>query len=343
MPRAPSILVTGASGEMGHALIARLTRAADASVVTLDLNPLPTEVGRLVRKEFTGSVLDRQLLERVHTEYEVERVFHLAALLSTRSEFAPDLAHRVNVEGTLNVLEFAQRAGESHGRPVALFYPSSIAAHGLPDLATKARVGPVAEDSFTMPTTMYGANKLYCEHLGRYYDRHYKQLAAGPRAGKVDFRAIRFPGLLSAVTLPSGGTSDYAPEMTHAAAKGEPYQCFVRPDTQIPFMTMPDAVTAILQLVSAPKARLTRTVYNVRAFAPRADAIQAAVERAFPAARIRTEVDERRQGILDHWPADVDDAAARADWGFAPRHDFAGAFGEYLIPGVRRHYAPGGG
>jgi len=336
--RVATTLITGSSGEIGHGLIERLA-AAGTPVITLDLNPLAAELARKVRKEFTGSILDGPTLERITAEYEVDRVFHLAALLSTRSEFAPVLAHRVNVEGTLNLLEFAQKEGESHGRRVTFFYPSSIAAYGLPSLAVKASAGRVAEDAFNVPTTMYGANKLACEHLGRYYALHYKQLSAGPSACHVDFRGLRFPGLISAATLPSGGTSDYAPEMIHAAAKGERYDCFVRPDTRIPFMAMPDAVEAILRLVAAPAASLTRTVYNVGAFAPSAGQVEAAVRTAFPAADISTAVDERRQGILDTWPADVDDGAARADWGHAPRHDFASAFRDYLLPRIRERYA----
>jgi nucleoside-diphosphate-sugar epimerase len=339
MSRQPSVLITGASGEIGHGLIDRLA-AGDRPVITLDLNPLPADHARKVRKEFVGSILDGQLLERINAEYEVDRVIHLAALLSTRSEFSPALAHKVNVEGTLNLLEFAQREGESHGRPVVFFYPSSIAAYGLPDLATKATAGPVAEDEYLQPTTMYGANKLYCEHLGRYYGRHFKQLAAD-RLGKVDFRCIRFPGLISAATVPSGGTSDYAPEMIHAAARGEPYACFVRPDTTIPFMAMPDAVEAVLRLAAAPRERLSRCVYNIGAFAPSAADVRRAVAAAFPDARITTTVDEKRQAIVDSWPADVDDAAARRDWGHAPRYDFAAAFGEYLIPQIRGRYAAG--
>src|SRR4051794_27271332 len=234
MSRFPSILITGASGEIGHALVDRLS-GGDRPVITLDLNPLAPDLAKKVRQQFVGSILDTQLLERIIAEYEVDRVFHLAALLSTRSEFSPALAHKVNVEGALNMLEFAQKQGESHGRPVVFFYPSSIAAYGLPDLKAKAAAGKVKEDDFNFPTTMYGANKLYCEHLGRYYGLHYKQLAADPHSGKVDFRCLRFPGLISAVTVPSGGTSDYAPEMIHAAASGEAYACFVRPDTRIPF------------------------------------------------------------------------------------------------------------
>jgi threonine 3-dehydrogenase len=337
MSRFSSTLITGASGEIGHGLITRLKATSQQPIITLDLNPLPSELAANVRKEFVGSILDTQLLERINAEYEVDRVYHLAALLSTRSEFSPALAHKVNVEGTLNLLEFAQREGESHGRPVMFFYPSSVAAYGLPDLKTKTVVGKVREDDYLMPTTMYGANKLYCEHLGRYYGRHFKQLAAD-RLGKVDFRCIRFPGLISADTVPSGGTSDYAPEMIHAAAKGEPYACFVRPDTRIPFMAMPDAVDAVLRLSAAPRETLSRVVYNIGAFAPTAREVQKIVEAAFPAARITTQLDEKRQRIVDSWPADVDDTAARSDWGHAPKYGLEEAFAEYLIPSIRNRY-----
>jgi nucleoside-diphosphate-sugar epimerase len=288
-----------------------------------------------------GSILDAALLERVLAEFEVDLVFHLAALLSTRSEFTPMAAHHVNVEGTLNLLEFAQHEGESHGRPVVFVYPSSIAAYGLPDLETRRRTGRVREDEWAHPTTMYGCNKLYCEQLGTYYARHYKQLAAERLSGKVDFRCVRFPGLISAVTVPSGGTSDYAPEMIHAAARGEPYACFVRPDTRIPFMAMPDGVEALIELAAAPAGALTRTAYNVGAFNPSAEEIRDVVLRAFPAAQITWRTDLKRQGIVDSWPEDVDDGAARRDWGFAPALDFRRAFEEYLIPTIRRRYAAG--
>jgi nucleoside-diphosphate-sugar epimerase len=336
--RNPSVLITGASGEIGHALIERLTRSS-RPVITLDLNPLPTHVAPMVRKEFAGSILDNQLLDRILAEYEVDRIFHLAALLSTRSEFSPALAHKVNVEGTLNLLEFAQKQGESHGRTVVFFYPSSIAAYGLPSLAVKGASGRVAEDLFNVPTTMYGANKLYCEHLGRYYGQHYKQLAV-EATGKIDFRCLRFPGLISAQTVPSGGTSDFAPEMLHAAAKREVYASFVRPDTQIPFMTMPDAVEAIFRLMDAERSQLSRSVYNVGAFAPTAAQIETIVRSAFPETKIEYALDARRQAILDSWPADVDDSAARDDWGHAPKHDLVTAFEEYLIPTIGQRYRP---
>jgi threonine 3-dehydrogenase len=258
-------------------------------------------------------------------------------LLSTRAEFTPVAAHQVNVEGTLNLLEFAQRQGESHGRSVVFVYPSSIAAYGIGTLEIKREAGRVREDQFANPTTMYGCNKLYCEQLGRYYTRHYKQLSADA-IPHVDFRCLRFPGLMSATTVPAGGTSDYAPEMIHAAASGAPYACFVRPDTELPFMVMPDAIDALIALSAAPRERLTRTAYNVAAFTASAAGIREVVAQAFPAAAITYKVDGKRQGIVDSWPAEVDDSAARHDWGFSPRFDFAGAFSDYLVPTIRERY-----
>jgi len=334
--RTPVTLVTGAGGEIGHGLITRLA-GSKRPIVTIDLAPLDTSLRPLVLREFTGSITDSHLLERVLAEFEVDLIFHLAALLSTRSEFTPITAHEVNVEGTLTLLEFAQREGESHGRSVLFLYPSSVAAYGLPTLAAKVQAGRVREDEWNTPRTMYGCNKLYCEHLGRYYARYYKQLAAHA-IGRVDFRCVRFPGLISAQTMPAGGTSDYAPEMIHAAARGDAYTCFVRPDTRIPLMAMPDAVGALLRLAEAPRETLTRTAYNVTAFSPRAQEIHDHVIDAFPNAAITWSTDVKRQAIVDSWPEDVDDSAARHDWGFAPMYDFQSAFDQYLIPNIRERY-----
>jgi nucleoside-diphosphate-sugar epimerase len=326
--RTPVVLITGASGEIGHGLIERLTADGVEEIITLDLQPLDPSLSDRVRREFVGSILDDNLLARILSEYEVDMIFHLAALLSTRSEFTPTTAHQVNVEGTLKLLQFAQNEGESHGRPVVFLYPSSIAAYGMPDLASKTAAGAVSETTWNEPTTMYGCNKLYCEHLGRYYARHYKQLAAETLSGKVDFRAIRFPGLISAATVPSGGTSDFAPEMIHAAAQGQPYACFVRPDARIPFMVMPDAVDAMMQLAHAPAADLRQSVYNITAFNPSAGEIRDLVLADFPDADITFEPDLKRQAIVDSWPADVDASAARRDWGLAPRYGLESAFAD---------------
>ena len=165
--RKPVVLITGASGEIGHGLIERLAADGGRAIVTIDLVPLQLPLSRMVQREVTGSILDRPVLERVLAEFEIDLVFHLAALLSTRSEFSPITAHQVNVEGTLNLLEFAQREAESHGRSVLFLYPSSIAAYGLISLDAKRAAGRVREYQWTEQNTMYGCKNLYFEKLGR--------------------------------------------------------------------------------------------------------------------------------------------------------------------------------
>jgi nucleoside-diphosphate-sugar epimerase len=332
------VLVTGASGEMAHGLIHRFAESGVVDVVALDVHPLGPELARRCAVSLTGDIRDRRLLERLRSEFEIHAIYHLAAILSTRAEFVPETAHDVNVGGTLNLLQLAVEEARWHGHRVRFLFPSSIAVYGLPDAEAKRKAGPVAEDAWTLPITMYGCNKLYGEHLGRYYSRHYRQLAAEEEARGVDFRAIRLPGLISAFTTPSGGTSDYAPEMLHAAAQGRPYACFVREDTRIPFMAMPDAVDALLALADAPAEGLASPVYNVTAFNPSAGELADLVRSAFPGAAITFAPDRRRQRIVDSWPEDVDDARARREWGFRPRYDLDRALREYLVPNIQRRY-----
>jgi threonine 3-dehydrogenase len=339
LSRSTATLITGAGGEVGHGLLAALHDAGRSNLVAIDLRHLETKLRSLCRETMTADVCDTVLRQRLQTMFEITEIYHLAALLSTRVEFAPEAGHDVNVGGTLNMLQLAADQARSHGKPVKFLFPSSIAAYGLGDLDTKERAGAVTEETFNRPTTMYGCNKLYCEHLGRYYAHHYRQLAGHTTNHVVDFRAIRYPGLISAETIPSGGTSDFAAEMIHAAAEAKPYACFVRPDTRIPFMTMPDAIDAMATLAAADEKDLSRGVYNVGAFNPSAEELAELVREYFPAAEITFQPDERRQGIVDSWPLDVDDSAARHDWGYAPRHDLRSAFEEYLVPGITAKYA----
>jgi len=338
MTQAPVVLITGANGEIGRALLQRLHAEGRYKVVTLDLTPLPDHAKPYCLESYAGNILDRNLLDQIAAHHELDAVFHLAALLSTRGERDPELAHQINVEGTLHLLRMAQQQTDRLGRPVRFLFPSSVAVYGLADLATKAAAGAVREEEHNEPITMYGCNKLYCEQLGSYYSHNYQQLAETTPVMLDDFRAIRFPGLISAFTLPSGGTSDFAPEMIHAAAQGEPYRCFVRPETRIPFMAMPDAIKALLQLASAPVERLTRHVYNVTSFNPSAEEVAEIVLMAFPNAEITFAPDMRRQSIVDTWPAQVDDQQARLDWGWQPDYDLANAFDQYLIPNIRERY-----
>jgi len=339
MARKEVVLITGANGEVGHGLIEYLAERGEVNIVALDVHPLDKRLRPYCQEMIVGDVLDTMMLGRLVFEYEIRTIYHLASILSTKAEFNPEAAHRVNVDGTLNLLRLAVEQSAWQNRPVKFLYPSSIAVYGLPDLETKAAAGAVAESDYCQPTTMYGCNKLYCEQLGRYYARHYRQLAQDNAQASVDFRAVRYPGLISAFTVPTGGTSDYGPEMLHAAAQGQPYRCFVRPDACLPFMAMPDAVRALVELEAAPREALTRDVYNVTSFSLSAEEIYERVRRYFPQAQVTFEPDLKRQAIVDSWPQDIDDSAARRDWGWQPAYDADRAFEEYLVPNIVKRYA----
>ena len=329
-------LITGVSGEVGLALVKILAEQGYDNLLTLDIRPLPSEYFNY-SNHIQGDILDKSLLNRLVSEYDIDKIFHMAALLSTRAEFTPVAAHQVNVEGTMGLLQLAAEQSEWRGDPVMFIFPSSIAAYGMPDLETKSKFPKVKEWEWNYPITMYGCNKLYCEMLGSYFSEYYRQLAA-ERPQMLDFRSVRFPGLISAFTIPSGGTSDYGPEMLHAAAQGEAYAAFVRPDTQIPFMAMPDAVNALLGLARVPKQSLSRTVYNVTSYSLTAEQFRQQVIKAFPKAQISFKPDLKRQQIVDSWPADLNDNDARRDWDWEPEFDIERSFSEYLVPNILKRY-----
>ena len=154
----------------------------------------------------------------------------------------------------------------------------------------------------------------------------------------LDFRCVRFPGLISAFTVPSGGTSDYGPEMLHAAAQNKAYASFVREDSAIPFMAMPDAVTSLTQIAAAPRKNLKHQIYNLSAFSLSAEEFANYVKKHFPNAQISYAPDTKRQRIIDSWPIDMNDDAARRDWGWNPKFDAERAFAEYLVPNIRKRY-----
>jgi nucleoside-diphosphate-sugar epimerase len=328
--------VTGACGEIGQALVQGLAKRGGYRIVTADFMPLPDSIKSLSAEHVLGD-----LVYKIKTfyDYDFDIIFHLAASLSSKAEVATEEAHRINVEGTMQLLMLAAYRSEKYNKAVKFLFPSSIAAYGMPNLEAKKSAGIVKEDEWNMPHTMYGCNKLYCEKLGMYYGKYYgqKHLDANPPT-MLDFRTIRFPGLISAFTLPSGGTSDYGPEMLHAAAQDKPYACFVRADTKISFMAMPDAIKSLLMILDVPRERLTSNVYNIAAFAITADEFRQRALQAFPDAKINYEVNPRRQGIVDSWPEDVDDSLARADWDWKPDYDLKRFFDDYFLPEIRKRY-----
>jgi threonine 3-dehydrogenase len=333
------VLVTGANGEIGHGLIKKLNENGNHQIVAIDLKPLDDCLLECCERFIQGDILDKTLLGRISSEYEIKTIYHLASILSTKAEYSPEIAHQINVEGTLNLLLLAVNLSQWQGIPVKFLYPSSIAVYGIPDPALKTREERIKESDFCNPITMYGINKLYCEHLGRYYSLHYHQLSKDRPKNSIDFRCIRFPGLISADTVPSAGTSDYGPEMLHNAAQNKPYDCFVRPDTCIPFMAMPDAIRALLLLEGVKREKLTQLVYNVTSFSPTAMEILEIVRIGYPNAEIGFKVNPNRQKIVDSWPADVNDEPAHRDWGWKPEYDLNRSFQEYLLPAIKARYS----
>ena len=333
------ILITGANGEIGHGLISKIGEDKQARIVALDLKPLDESLIASCDRFIQGNILDNMLLGRLMAEYEITTIFHLASILSTKSEYTPEAAHKVNVEGTINLLRLGVELAQWQGNPVKFIYPSSIAVYGLPDIDTKNREGKIKEYQWCTPITMYGCNKIYCEHLGRYYSRNYRQLAKDRSKNSIDFRCIRFPGLISADTVPTGGTSDYGPEMLHHAAQNKPYDCFVRENTKIPFMAMPDAIKALLSLEEVSCNSLSQLIYNITSFSPSAADIRQYAMKAFPSAEINYKIHSSRQTIVDSWPIDVDDSPARNDWGWKPDYDMDRSFNKYLIPAIRARYS----
>lgn len=330
-----TILITGAAGEIGHGLINAFAGQPGIRLIAMDLREVPAELHHKVDSVHQGDICDRAFIEHVISLHRVNEIMHLAALLSTSAERAPEQAHEVNVQGTFNLMRTAAEQAQAYDEPVRFVFPSTIAIYGV-DPSEKNELDPVREFQALRPITMYGANKLYCEAMGRYYGRYYRSITRGNRRPPIDFRCLRLPGIISADTVPVGGTSDYVPEMIHASARGEPCVCFVRADTSLPWMMMPECVAAILKIAEAPA--LPRCVYNVASFSATAGDFAECVERQFPSAEITFEPHSGRQSLVDTWPADVDCLRAREDWGYEPRWTLEQAMTEYIVPTVRARY-----
>jgi nucleoside-diphosphate-sugar epimerase len=307
------ILVTGALGQIGSELVLALRRrhGADA-VVASDIRMPAAGSGSLLTEgpfEFVNCTQQQQILHAVE-RYQVGTVFHLAALLSATSEEKPQVAWDLNMGGLYRVLEVARERG------CAVFFPSSIGAFGP---GTPPDHTP--QDTIQRPTTMYGVTKVAGELLCDYYYRRFG----------VDTRGLRFPGLISYGAPPGGGTTDYAVEIFHAAIRHSRYTCFLRPDTRLDMMYMPDAVKALIDLMEADPARLVhRNAFNITAmnFTPRE--IAAEIAQHIPGFTLDYRIDPVRQAIADSWPNSLDDSAAREEWGWAPEHDLASMTADML-------------
>ena len=294
------ILVTGSNGQIGSELVQTLRRQHGSDhVVALDVQP-PAAVNGAAARTTMADVRDADALKQIVREHGISTVYHLASLLSASGERHPDRAWDVNINGLKHVLDLAREHN------LRIFWPSSIAVFG-PDTPKEG----TPQNTILNPDTMYGITKRSGELLCRYYHRRYG----------VDVRSVRYPGLISYLAPPGGGTTDYAVDMLIAAERGEPYTCFLRPDTRLPMMYMPDALQAIHDLMAADADTLSvRTSYNVTAFSFSAEELADAIRAHCPGFTVEYAPDER-QHIADSWPASIDDAPARVDWDWSPAFD----------------------
>jgi nucleoside-diphosphate-sugar epimerase len=314
------ILVTGAMGQIGSELVPALRERFGADgVVASDLRIMPRERPSRGIYEHLDCTQPQAILELTR-RYDVGTIYHLAALLSAVAEDKPHVAWSINMGGLYNVLEVARQYA------CQVFFPSSIGAFGP---TTPREHTP--QVTIQRPTTMYGVTKVAGELLCDYY--------AGRFA--VDTRGLRLPGLISYVAPPGGGTTDYAVEIFHHALRYGRYTCFLAPDTRLDMMYMPDAIRAMIELMQAEAGRLNhRNAYNVSAMSITPAELAAEIARHVAGFVIDYQVDQGRQAIADSWPRAVDAAAARQDWGFAPRFDLAGMTQDMLAQLRARWDAP---
>jgi len=292
------ILITGALGQIGSELMVALQkRHGFDNVVATDIRKPPQVDGLF-------EVLDCTCSHRLHEtviKHDIGTIYHLAALLSAVAEARPQDAWRVNMDGTLHVLE----AARIHG--CSVFTPSSIGAFGP---TTPADNTP--QDTIQRPTSMYGVTKVAGELLCDYYARRYG----------VDTRGLRYPGIISNVTPPGGGTTDYAVDIYYSAVQQGKYTCFLRKDTFLDMMYMPDAIEAAINLMEADASKLKhRNAFNVSAMSFAPEHIAAEIKKHLPGFTMDYQIDPVRQGIADSWPNHMDDSAAREEWGWSPKYD----------------------
>ena len=298
------ILVIGASGQIGVELTLALRRMyGESNVIASDLreeNPLLKGSGPYVSLD----VMNKEMLHVQIIRQGITQIYLLAAILSATGEKNPGLAWHLNMQGLLNVLDIAKEE-QIH----KVYWPSSIAVFG-----PTSPKNDCPQQTIIEPSTVYGISKYAGEFWCNYYFHRYN----------VDVRSMRYPGLISYKSAPGGGTTDYAVEIYHAAKAGEEYECFLKPDTYLPMMYMPDAIRATLELMEADAKRISiRTSYNISGMSFSPEEISDSIKREIPDFKIIYKPDYRQE-IADSWPASIDDSVARKDWGWKEEYNLAG-------------------
>lgn len=298
------ILVTGALGQIGSELVPFLRNIyGNDNVISSNRTAKESSKSAMEGLFEIVDVQDAQRIADVVKKYNVDSIIHLAALLSAVGEANPTKAWNVNMGGLFNVLEVAREL------KCSVFTPSSIAAFGPATPKVKT-----PQDTLQRPTTMYGVTKVSGEILSDYYHLKYG----------VDTRGVRFPGLISNVALPGGGTTDYAVHIYYDAIKQGKYTCYIKKGTYMDMMYLPDALNAIVKLAEADPSKLVhRNAFNITAMSFAPEDIYAEIKKHIPSFKMDYDVDPVRQAIADSWPDSLDDSAARSEWGWKPEYDLA--------------------
>lgn len=306
-----NILITGATGQIGSELTPTLRRQyGNDAVIAAGHRKQPDTDLLSSGPYFSLDIQDSSALEEIVETHRIDTIIHLAALLSAVAEENPQRAWAVNMNGLLNVLETART------HQCAVFFPSSIGAFGP---QTPAFDTP--QDTIQRPETLYGITKVSGELLCDYYHKRYG----------LDTRGLRFPGLISYKTEPGGGTTDYAVEIFYAAVRRRRYTCYLKPDTQLDMMYMPDAVAAIQQLMTADAARLRhRNAFNVGSMSFTPEQLAEQIRKHIPDFKMDYSIDPLRQAIADSWPRHFDDSCARDEWGWRSRYNLASMVSDML-------------
>ena len=297
------VLVTGATGQIGSELVPALRqKLGNENVVAAGhVRRIPDEI-RETGPCLYVDVVEYGQVDRALKEYGIDTIFHLSSILSARAERERQLAHQVNVNGLYNVLEAAK---ENHLERVMI--PSSIAAFG-PDTPKDS----TPNETIQRPNTLYGISKVLVELMGGYYRTKLD----------LDVRGVRLPGIISWKTKPTAGTTDYAVAIFYDAIDQNRYTCFLREDTPLPMMYMPDAIKAVVDLAEADGSRLkNHAVFNVNSMSFTPAQLADAIQERLPGFQIDYEIDPLRQAIAESWPNSLDDTAAREEWGWEPRYD----------------------
>jgi nucleoside-diphosphate-sugar epimerase len=312
------VLVTGAVGQIGSELTIELRRRYGAeNVVATGHRTKPSRVLHDGGPFAYVDVTRRETVEAVVDDYGIDIIYHMAAILSAVGEERPHLAWDVNINGLYNILEIARRR-----QLTRVFCPSSIAVFGPETPRDRT-----PQDTILRPTTMYGVSKVSGELLCNYYVRRFG----------LDVRGVRYPGIISSETLPGGGTTDYAVAVFYEAIAHQRYTCFVRRDTVLPMMYMPDCIKGTIDLMEADSSRLKHHAdFNIASMSFSAAELAAEIKKHIPGFVCEYEPDHR-QSIADSWPRSIDDTAAREEWGWQPKYSLASMTADMLDVLGRRH------